>query len=163
MTEKGETKDEQENRELIELLNELRVVLPGVQVLFAFLLTVPFTSKFDSIDNIETATYLVAFFTTAITSVLLMTPTTFHRIRFRQGDKEALLQMATRFTVAGMASLSVAMVSVIWLVSELVLTQPIANVIAAISAVVILGLWFAIPLWRRAEDERLSRSRPMDG
>ena len=152
MTEKGETKDEQENRELIELLNELRVVLPGVQVLFAFLLTVPFTSKFDSIDNIETATYLVAFFTTAITSVLLMTPTTFHRIRFRQGDKEALLQMATRFTVAGMASLSVAMVSVIWLVSELVLTQPIANVIAAISAVVILGLWFAIPLWRRAED-----------
>ncbi len=152
MTEKGETKDEQENRELIELLNELRVVLPGVQVLFAFLLTVPFTSKFDSIDNIETATYLVAFFTTAITSVLLMTPTTFHRIRFRQGDKEALLQMATRFTVAGMASLSVAMVSVIWLVSELVLTQRIANVIAAISAVVILGLWFAIPLWRRAED-----------
>ena len=152
MTDKGETKDEQENRELIELLNELRVVLPGVQVLFAFLLTVPFTSKFDSIDNIETATYLVAFFTTAITSVLLMTPTTFHRIRFRQGDKEALLQMATRFTVAGMASLSVAMVSVIWLVSELVLTQRIANVIAAISAVVILGLWFAIPLWRRAED-----------
>ena len=101
--------------------------------------------EFDSIDNLETATYLVAFFTTAITSVLLMTPTTFHRIRFRQGDKEALLQMATRFTLAGMASLSVAMVSVIWLVSELVLTQPIANFIAAISAVVILGLWFADP------------------
>ena len=151
MTEKGETKNEQENRELIELLNELRVVLPGVQVLFAFLLTVPFTGRFDTIDNLETATYLVAFFTTAITSILLMTPTTFHRIRFRQGDKEALLQMATRFTLAGMASLSVAMVSVIWLVSELVLTQTIANIIAAIAAVFILGLWFAIPLWRRAE------------
>ena len=155
MTDRNETQDEREDRELIELLNELRVVLPGVQVLFAFLLTLPFTRTFrEELDSLEKATYLVAFFTTAFTSVLLMTPTAFHRIRFRQGDKEALLRQTNRFTLAGMASLSVAMVSVIWLVCELVLGQAAANVIGVMAAIVIVSLWFAIPLWRQARGER---------
>ena len=92
MTDENETQDERENRELIELLNEVRVVLPGVQVLVAFLLTLAFSSAFETIDDVEKFTYLVAFFSTAGASILLMTPTAFHRIRFRQGDKEALLR-----------------------------------------------------------------------
>jgi hypothetical protein len=153
MTE-SETKDERENRELIELLNELRVVLPGVQVLFAFLLTVAFTAKFGTIGDLERATYMLAFFSTALSAVLLMTPTTFHRIRFRRGDKEALLRQSNRFVLAGMGCLSIAMVSVIWLVSELVLSQTTANVVAVIAAIAIIGLWFAIPLWRQVRDPR---------
>ena len=115
MTDENETQDERENRELIELLNEVRVVLPGVQVLFAFLLTLAFSSTFDKISDVEKFTYLVAFFSTAGASILLMTPTAFHRIRFRQGDKEALLRMATRFILAGMGLLS-SLVAGIWLV-----------------------------------------------
>jgi hypothetical protein len=154
MTDENETQDERQNRELIELLNELRVVLPGVQVLFAFLLTIAFSSKFGTIDNLERATYMVAFFSTALTSVLLMTPTVFHRIRFRKGDKETLLRLSNRFALTAMGCLSVAMVSVIWLVSELVLSQATANLIAVVSAVTIVGLWFAIPVWRELHDHR---------
>ena len=79
-----------------------------------------------------------------------MTPTAFHRIRFRQGDKEALLRMATRFILAGMVLLSIAMVSGIWLVSERVMAPGAANVVGIISAVVIVVLWFGIPISRRA-------------
>ena len=150
MTDENETQDERENRELIELLNEVRVVLPGVQVLFAFLLTLAFSSTFDKISDVEKFTYLVAFFSTAGASILLMTPTAFHRIRFRQGDKEALLRMATRFILAGMVLLSIAMVSGIWLVSERVMAPGAANVVGIISAVVIVVLWFGIPISRRA-------------
>ena len=154
MTTENETQDERENRELIELLNELRVVLPGVQVLFAFLLTIAFSSKFATISHVERVTYMVAFFSTALTSVFLMTPTVFHRIRFRKGDKEALLRFTNRYVLAAMGCLSVAMVSVIWLVCELALSQATANLIAVISAVVIVGLWFAIPVWRELRDSR---------
>ena len=154
MTDRNETQDEREDRELIELLNELRIVLPGVQVLFAFLLTLPFTATFQKLGTGEEVTYLVALFTTAFTSVLLMTPTAFHRIRFRQGDKEALIRQTNRFTLAGMASLSVSMVSVIWLVCQLVLSQAAASVIGVMAAIVIVSLWFAIPVWRQARGER---------
>jgi Family of unknown function (DUF6328) len=150
VTDQNETQDERENRELIEMLNEVRVVLPGVQVLFAFLLTLAFSSTFATIDAAERFTYLVAFFSTAGASILLMTPTTFHRIRFRQGDKEALLRMATRFILAGMVLLSIAMVSGIWLVSEKVMSQRSANVVGVVAIVAIVVLWFGIPIWRRA-------------
>ena len=100
--------------------------------------------------TVEKFTYLVAFFSTAGASILLMTPTAFHRIRFRQGDKEALLRMATRFILAGMGLLSIAMVSGIWLVSERMMAPGAANVVGIISAVVIGVLWFGIPISRRA-------------
>ena len=150
MTDQNETQDERENRELIELLNEVRVVLPGVQVLFAFLLTLAFSTSFNTIDDVERITYLVAFFSTAGASILLMTPTAFHRIQFRQGDKEALLRMATRFIVAGMVLLSIAMVSGIWLVSERAMAPGAANVVGVIATIVIVVLWFGIPISRRA-------------
>ena len=92
----------------------------------------------------------MAFFSTAGASILLMTPTAFHRIRFRQGDKEALLRMATRFILAGMALLSIAMVAGIWLVSERVMAPGAANIVGVISIVVIATLWFGIPISRRA-------------
>ena len=119
----GESHKERVDRELIELLNELRVVLPGVQVLFAFLLTVPFTGTFGDVDGVERNAYLIAFFATAFATICLMTPTTYHRLRFRKGDKEVMLHTSNRFALAGIVGLSVAIVSVVWLVSDLVISE----------------------------------------
>jgi phosphatidylserine synthase len=153
-TSAGETEKERVDRELIEFLNEVRVVLPGVQVLFAFLLTLPFASTFDQIDGAERVAYIVAFFATAFSAVLMITPSSFHRLRFRKGDKEEILRTSNRLVLAGIVSLGVAMVAVVWLVAELVFTPTIANVIGIASALVLISLWFALPLSRRFVEGR---------
>jgi len=94
-----ETQKERRDRELIELLNELRVVLTGVQVLFAFLLTLPFTDRFRDLVPTQRLMFSVAFTATAMASVLLMAPTAYHRIRFRQRDKERMLRWSNRFAI----------------------------------------------------------------
>ncbi len=93
-----------ENRELIELLNELRIVLPGVQVLFAFLLAVPFANGFPKLDRHDRHVYFVAFIATALSTVLLIAPSSFHRLRWRQHDKERLLQISNRLALPGRSS-----------------------------------------------------------
>src|SRR5262245_66691780 len=97
-----ESKRQQLNRELIELLNELRVALAGVTVLFAFLLTLPFSSRFAQLNGLQQNTLIFAFFAAAAAVVTLVMPTAFHRIRWRHGDKEALLRMSNRLAVIGM-------------------------------------------------------------
>jgi phosphatidylserine synthase len=150
----GETEKERVDRELIEFLNEVRVVLPGVQVLFAFLLTLPFSGRFEDIDGVERFAYVVAFFATAFAAVLMITPSSFHRLRFRKGDKEEILRTSNRLVLAGIVSLGVAMVAVVWLVAELVFTPSIANVIGIASALILISLWFALPLSRRFVEGR---------
>ncbi|HEV3485902.1 MAG TPA: DUF6328 family protein, partial [Vicinamibacterales bacterium] len=105
------------DRELMELLNELRVALPGVQVLFAFLLTVPFTQRFPTVTSTQKHAYFASILCTAAASALLMAPTAYHRISFRGGDKERLVVTSTRLTIAGMAFLAAAIVLVIWVVT----------------------------------------------
>ncbi|HJR98157.1 MAG TPA: DUF6328 family protein [Actinomycetota bacterium] len=153
-TSADETEKERVDRELIEFLNEVRVVLPGVQVLFAFLLTLPFMGTFDDIDGIERIAYNVAFFSTALSAVLMITPSSFHRLRFRKGDKEEILRASSRLVLAGIVFLGVAMVAVVWLVAELVFSPAIANAIGIVSAVIVIGLWFAFPLSRRFVEGR---------
>ena len=145
----NETEKERVDRELIEFLNEVRVVLPGVQVLFAFLLTLPFTGTFKTITGYERFAYILAFFSTALAAVLMITPTSFHRLRFRKGDKEQIIRTSNRLILAGIVCLGVAIVSVVWLVSELVFTNDVANAIAFASARIVIALWFALPLQRR--------------
>ncbi|MET0800954.1 MAG: DUF6328 family protein [Actinomycetota bacterium] len=145
----NETEKERLDRELIEFLNEVRVVLPGVQVLFAFLLTLPFAGRFETITGVERVAYLVAFFATALATVLMITPTSFHRLRFRKGDKDAILRTSNWLVLAGIVCLGVAMVAVVWLVAELVFDSSTAIVIAIVSAVIVAALWFALPLSRR--------------
>ncbi len=149
-----ETEKERVDRELIEFLNEVRVVLPGVQVLFAFLLALPFTGTFSEIDGAERVAYNVAFFATALSAVLMITPTAFHRLRFRKGDKEEILRTSNRLILAGIFCLGVAIVAVVWLVSELVFTPSVAIVICIVSAVIVIALWFALPLSRRFAEGR---------
>ena len=149
-----ETEKERVDRELIEFLNEVRVVLPGVQVLFAFLLTLPFAGTFEEIDGAERVAYIVAFFATALSAVLMITPTSLHRLRFRKGDKEEILRTSNRLVLAGIVSLGVAMVAAVWLVAERVFTPSIANVIGIASALILITLWFALPLRRRFVEGR---------
>ncbi len=144
-----ETEKERVDRELIEFLNEVRIVLPGVQVLFAFLLTLPFTGEFGTIDGPERTAYAIAFFSTALAAVLMITPTSFHRLRFRKGDKEQIIRTSGRLILAAIVCLGVSMVAVVWLVADILFSDGVARLIGAASAVIVVTLWFAMPLRRR--------------
>jgi cation transport ATPase len=149
-----ETRREQHNRELIELLNELRVALAGVTVLFAFLLTLPFSSRFEQLNGLQKNTLIFAFFAAASAIVTLVMPTAFHRIRWRHGDKEALLRTSNRLAVIGMFCLSVALTSVVLLFTELFFSEAVAISITVVFGAIIAGLWFVFPIARWARDDR---------
>lgn len=147
--ETGEDEGTRLDRELIELLNELRVVLPGVQVMFAFLLVVPFSQRFGELDSRDRAIFFVAFIASALASVFLIAPGTHHRIRWRQYDKERLLRRANRLTILGTVALAVAVVAVVYLITA-VLYGDVAAAASAGIAVIIVWTWFGYPLIRRA-------------
>jgi cellobiose-specific phosphotransferase system component IIC len=147
-----ETKDERINRELIELLNELRVALPGVQVLFAFLLAVPFTQRFGQVTDLQKDTFMVALLCTMAGSVFLIAPTAYHRIRFRDRDKEALLRISNVFAIVGVVFLAIAMTAVVFLVTDLLFHYTVTVVVTALTALLFALVWFVLPLVRAATD-----------
>ena len=120
----AETHEERVNRELIELLNELRVALPGVQVLFAFLLAVPFSQRFAQTTELQRDAFMVALLSTLAGSVFLIAPTAYHRIRFRDRDKEALLRISNVFAIVGVAFLAIGMTAVVFLVTDMIFKGP---------------------------------------
>jgi uncharacterized membrane protein len=149
-----ESEKERRDRELIELLNELRVVLTGVQVLFAFLLTLPFTDRFHDLAPTQQLMYAVAFTLTATASVLLMAPTAFHRIRFREQDKERLLRWANRFAIAGVCLLAVAIGTIVLLVIDVLYEFRTAAIVAGAITGLIAWAWFVLPLSGKVNDDR---------
>ncbi|HEY7476880.1 MAG TPA: DUF6328 family protein [Actinomycetota bacterium] len=144
----GESPKERVDRELIELLNELRVALPGVQVLFAFLLTVPFSSRFEALTDQQRRVYFVTFLVTTAASVFLMAPTAYHRLRFRQGDKERMLRTSNRFAIVGIALLAVAIGGSVYLVADVMYGVGFAVLVGIVTFAFLVGLWFLIPLRR---------------
>ncbi|MGH9277736.1 MAG: DUF6328 family protein [Acidimicrobiales bacterium] len=142
----GDGKPSRYDRELIELLNELRVVLPGVQVLFAFLLIVPFNDRFDALGEPLRGVYLFALMTSALSCVLFTTPPCFHRLRFRRHDKAQLLRVGNRCAVAGCVALALAMVSSVLLVSDYLFGRTVAVVMTGVIGLVIAGLWWVLPI-----------------
>ena len=145
-----ETHDERVNRELIELLNELRVALPGVQVLFAFLLAVPFSQRFTETTDLQRDTFMVALLSTLAGSVFLIAPTAYHRIRFRDRDKEALLRISNIFAIVGMGFLAIGMTSVVFLVTDLIFKGAVTIVVTTLTAGLFALVWFVLPLLRKA-------------
>ena len=107
------------NRELIELLNELRVALPGVQVLFAFLLAVPFANGWKRVTPFQRDVFFVAFLCTTAATALLIAPSAYHRLRWREHDKEHMLETANRLTIAGMAMLALAIWASVFLITDI--------------------------------------------
>ena len=144
-----EAPEERLNRELIELLNELRVALPGVQVLFAFMLTLPFTQKFGDLSNLQKGTFVG----TTIATGLFMAPTAYHRIRFREGDKERMLQTANRFAIVGIAFLTLSVTMAVVLTADLLFGLATAVLIGLGTFAFLVWAWFAIPVARKIRDE----------
>jgi uncharacterized membrane protein YhaH (DUF805 family) len=147
-----ETHEERVNRELIELLNELRVALPGVQVLFAFLLAVPFSQRFGQTTDLQRDTFMVALLSTLAGSVFLIAPSAYHRIRFRDRDKEALLQISNLFAIVGMVFLALGMTSVVFLVTDMIFKGPVTTVVTSLTAGLFALVWFVLPLVRKSQD-----------
>jgi predicted membrane channel-forming protein YqfA (hemolysin III family) len=152
VSENQESRDERLDRELIELLNELRVVLPGVQVLFAFLLTVPFTNTFSSITNQQRQVFFAVFLLTAASTALLIAPSAYHRLRWRQHDKEQMLTTANRLSIGGMVFLTLALVGATFLVADLIFHTTAAALVTAAVAGFFAWFWWGLPLWRRLQD-----------
>jgi predicted membrane channel-forming protein YqfA (hemolysin III family) len=152
VTENEESRDERLDRELIELLNELRVLLPGVQVLFAFLLTVPFTNRFSSITNEQRQVFFATFLCTTAATALLIAPSAYHRLRWRQHDKEQMLATANRLSIGGMVFLTLALVGASYLVADLLFHATAAVLVTATVAGFFAWFWWGLPLLRRLQD-----------
>jgi hypothetical protein len=147
-----ESKEERINRELIELLNELRVALPGVQVLFAFLLAVPFTQRFQQLTDGQEYAFFLSLLCTTAGSALLIAPSAYHRLRFRQHDKEQMLQTANRLAIAGTIFLALAMTSAVYLITDLVFHASVTVIVTALTAATFGWFWYGLALTRRVQD-----------
>ncbi|RBY91107.1 hypothetical protein DQ241_05400 [Blastococcus sp. TF02A-30] len=154
-----ESRQERINRELMELLNELRVALPGVQFLFAFLLVVPFSQNVDRVTDFQRDVYFVALVAAAVATALLIAPAAQHRLLFRQRDKENLLQRSNRSAAAGLLALAVAICSALLLVVDILFNRTQAWVTAGVLGALLAWWWLAVPLWQRARKEQV---RPED-
>jgi Trk-type K+ transport system membrane component len=148
-----ESKEERLNRELIEFLNEVRVALPGVQVLFAFLLIVPFSNGYANMTELQKDVYFVTFLFTAAASAFLIAPSAQHRLRWRQYDKERLLIVANRQAIAGSVLLALAMSGATFLVTDVLFEVKSAAVVTGFVAALFTWLWFGWPLVREAGDQ----------
>ncbi len=148
-----ETEGERLDRNLGELLQELRVALPGVQVLFAFLLAVPFQQGFEKITSFQKDVYFATLLLTALSAALLISPSAYHRLTFRMQQKHHLVFLANRFTIAGLACLALAMTGAIVLITDVLFgtTATIVTGAAAISVFVLF--WYALPLKRRLSSD----------
>ena len=150
----GETRKERVDRELMELLNELRVALPGVQFLFAFLLIVPFQQKIDQVTDFQRDVYFVALAAAALATALLIAPAAQHRLLFRQQDKEGLLRRSNRSAVAGLVALGLAICSAVLLVVDMLFSLTLAWVTSGALAVLLIVWWIAVPLWQRSHNDQ---------
>ena len=146
---KEETKEERLDRELEELLQELRLALPGVQILFAFLLVVPFNTGFAKTDDLQRNVWFAALLLALGAVACLIAPTAYHRIRFRDYDKERLVQTATRLALAGLVFLATALSASAFFVTGYVFDDGVAAAVTALAAATIGGLWFVLPLARK--------------
>jgi ABC-type transport system involved in cytochrome c biogenesis permease subunit len=151
VSDKQEDRQERLDRELIELLNELRVALPGVQVLFAFLLAVPFSQRFEQTTELQRDAFMVALLSTLAGSVFLIAPSAYHRIRFRDRDKEALLRISNVFAIVGMVFLAVGMTSVVFLVTDMIFKDTVTIVVTSLTAGLFALVWFVLPLARKSQ------------
>jgi hypothetical protein len=143
-----EEEGERLDRELIEMLNELRVALPGVQVLFAFLLVVPFQQRFADITSFQQTTYFVTLLLATAASACLIAPTAHHRIEFRADHKKQIVFGATRLAIAGLTLLALAMTGAVLLITDFIYSSTTATITTTAVALLFAALWYAIPIKR---------------
>jgi hypothetical protein len=154
---RNETQLERADRNLVELLQEVRVVQTGVQVLFAFLLVAPLNARFGQLSSFQRGAYLATLLATGAAAVLLIAPTAYHRVLFRCGDKEYLVTVSNRFTIAGLIFVAASMVGALLLVTDLLFPSPVVVASVGITVVGCVWAWCVAPLLRR---RRLRDRRP---
>jgi len=145
--------ESKQDRELIELLQELRVVLPGIQVMFAFLLIVPFSQGFPQLTTLQKNVYFLSFLCTAAATAFLIAPTTYHRFRWRSGDKEHMLKVSNRYAITGTAFLALGMTGVVFVITDFLYGSALAAFATAWAAAMFAVLWFGIPILRAARED----------
>jgi hypothetical protein len=144
-----ESESERLNRELDQLLGELRVAMPGVQVLFAFLLAVPFQQRFAQATDFQRDVYFVTLLASAAASALFVAPTAYHRLMFRERDKPRLVSISTKLALAGLACLALAMNGAVLLVTDVIFSRTTAVVTVVATGALFVGLWFVLGLTRK--------------
>jgi len=147
---RNETEKERLDRNMTELVGELRVALPGVQVLFAFLLTVPFNQRFSQVTSFDETIYLITLLSTAVATALLLAPSALHRIEFRQDDKQHIVKIANRYAIAGFAALLVSVTGAVLLVTHFLYSDTTSYISTAAVAVLLAMCWYVMPILRRA-------------
>ncbi|WP_051299484.1 DUF6328 family protein [Arthrobacter castelli] len=140
---------EVEDRQLDELTSELRTIVPGVTVLFAFLLTLPFSSGFSQLNERDRAVYMVSLISAACSLVLLLGESAYHRLRGKPYDKKQLIITATRQAVAALLLLMISLTSCVWYVTQVVFPGRLAISTAGGLLVLTIATWFVLPLLRR--------------
>jgi hypothetical protein len=148
---RDESESERLDRNFGDLLQELRVAQTGVQILFAFLLTLPFSARFGEVDTFQRGVYIVALLASAAAAALIIAPVAYHRMLFRQGRKPQLVSSAHRMASGGLAFLLVAMVCAVLLVSDVVMGRSAAIIVAVVTACWFGLLWVLLP-WLRRDD-----------
>ncbi len=148
-----ETRAERLERELDQLIEELRAMLPGAEVLLAFLLTVPFTNRFGQVTPLQRNVYFAALLTDAL-AIFLIAPAAYHRVRFREHDKEQLVKTGTRQALAATVFIVLTLSAVVFVVTDVLFSAPAAAVVAGALAAFAFWLWWGLPLLRRARDQR---------
>jgi hypothetical protein len=147
----AENESERNSRRLIELLQEVRVATAGVQILFGFLLAVPFAQTFEQISSFEKHIYLVVLICTSLSAALLIAPTALHRLLFRRGHKAEIVRYANVMTILGLVLLALAMIGVVFLLTHVIFGPAAAVGVTLPVALVFAVTWFVIPLVRREE------------
>jgi hypothetical protein len=149
---RDESGPERLDRNTVELLNELRIAGTGIQVMFAFLLVVPFNTGWKQVDGFERTVYFVTLLLLALAAFLLMAPPIHHRLLFRHGEKPFLIRVGNYMAIGGMICLGLGFVGILVLISDVVVGGAAPAVVGVLALALVAGLWFVLPLARRERD-----------
>lgn len=145
---------EELDQEWSELVEELRLVLPGADVLFGFLLVLPFQQAFGSLTAFQRGIYFGALIAAAVACVLLISPSVNHRLRWREGEKESLLRSATRMSIAATVCIAFAMIAAIAVITDLLFGSSATAIVTAVVATIFAWFWYGLPFWTRFAGRR---------
>jgi Family of unknown function (DUF6328) len=140
-------------REHGELLEELRALIPGAEVLFGFLLAIRFTGQFTDLNAVQRYVYYATLVSTAVSLVMLLAPSAYHRLRFREGDKDVLVRKGNREAIVGTGAIALAFTGVLYLITDLVFTTQAAIAVALVFFALTAWRWWAIALYRKAREQ----------
>jgi hypothetical protein len=153
----AEAVKERLEREHGELLEELRALIPGAEVLFGFLLAIRFTGQFADLSTVQRYVYYATLLSTAVSLVMLLAPSAYHRLRFREGDKDAMVRKGNREAIAGTGAIALAFTGVLYLITDLLFATQAAIAVALAFFVLTGWRWWAIALYRKAHEQATAK------